>query len=56
MDAIEKGEISVFMGMLYRKDELRLDLDGFKDPNGLSPLRLAISKGYAGEQNMPYTK
>ncbi|XP_072049938.1 uncharacterized protein [Amphiura filiformis] len=48
MDSIENGEISVFMEMLYQKDELDLDLDGFRDANGLSPLRLAISKGYSG--------
>lgn len=51
INAIENGEISVFMDMLYRKDELDLDIDNIKDANGITPLRLAISKGYSGMFN-----
>ena len=52
INAIENGEISVFMDMLYRKDELDLNIDNIRDANGLTPLRLAITKGYSGMFNV----
>ena len=46
--AVRNGNISVFIEMLKRKDELELDLE-HQDEDGHTVFRIAIEEGYSGK-------